>query len=354
MKNATSLVLLMLVSCMVAQGETLHFKNGDRLTGEWVRVDAKEVIFKSEALGEVTIPTAKLQSFESSRTAMALLKGGRTVRGKLALSASGNWELDRGDAREPVAAKQIQAIYPQETFEKSVSKVHPRPWQGWKGTTSLGYSLLRGDARTNTLNVGLNATRHQPSLSGLPERFRTDVFVNALFSGSRSLDGNSTSTNTVSSGVRQDFLFTSTNFVFLLGQLDHISTQGLDLRQTYGTGVGRDLLHKPHVSLSFLGGTTVVQEAYQGDVYRQNAEGLLGQKSQIKLLPNVGVSTSLSFYPNITDGGQYRVEGNTVLSTKVTHHISFTTGLTDLYTSSTLSGYRKNTLTLATALAFGF
>jgi putative salt-induced outer membrane protein YdiY len=332
---------------------TLLFKNGDRLTGAWVRVVGTKVVFKSENLGEVTVPLEKLKSLETSKVAVAILKDGRTTRGRLSLSESGAWHLQEKEAVQTVAANNVEGIYPQPIFAPLNPEKYNRPWQNWNGTGTFGYSLVRGDRRANSLSLGLNATRRQPDLPGLRERYRSNVFMTMLFANTEQ-NNITTSANSLTFGLRQDFLFNPTDFVFVLGQVDHIATQSLNLRQTYGGGLGRDLIRSANTHLSFIGGLTFVNEQFFDGTRRRNAEALLGEKLSWRLTGRVHLDHLFNFYPNVTDVGHYRLDTSTTIATKVNNWLSLTAGVTDRYLSSPPSGSMNNDVSLTTGIGFNF
>lgn len=103
------------------------------------------------------------------------------------------------------------------------------------------------------LELGPTAIHKSPDLPGLTERWRTNFFLNSLFSSTKSASNQTISANSMTTGLRQDFLFTPHDFVFGLAQLDHIETQDLYLRQTYGGGFGRDIIHRSRTQFSLLG-----------------------------------------------------------------------------------------------------
>jgi putative salt-induced outer membrane protein YdiY len=347
---------LFLAACCALPGkaDVAHFKNGDRLTGEWVRVEGDKIVFKTETLGEVQIPTEQLESFQSATPAVLLLKGGTSVRGKLALIPSGDWQVQTKTGKQWVAADSLQIIYPEETYKEKGLGHKPKPWENWKGKGALGYSLVRGDQSSRTLSVDFNATRRIPVVPYLNERSRTNYFLNMLFAHTQTPDGLRISANTFTSGVRQDFTFTPRDFWFLLAQFDHSDTQSLNLRQVYGGGLGHDLVKNSRVNLQLLGGVTFVKENFQLQVQRSNAEGLAGEKLSWKLTDWLGLDHFLSFYPNLTDRGNYRFDTSSTLSTKITSRLSFNTTFTDHFLSQPLPGRRQNEVILTTGLGVTF
>jgi putative salt-induced outer membrane protein YdiY len=351
-----ALTLLILVGLWVpARGDTLLFKNGDQLTGVWQRVDAGTMVFKSENLGDLSVPVGKVQSMNSTKPSAILLKTGEAYSGMLSLLESGAWELKGEDGGiRHVPAESVVAIYPLEMYIAMAGATDiPRPWQNWKGTGNVGYSLVRGERDAGTMSIGVNAVRRQPDLPGYKETFRTNYHLNMLFTNTKT-DGVSASANSVSTRLRQDFLFTPTNFIFMLGQWEHIQTQSLDLRQTYGGGVGRDLLRRPKFDMQFLGGMTFVRESFANGELRQNAEALIGEKLAWRFRKSVSLGHSLDFYPNITEGGAFRVDSTTTLSTRISSRFSFNTTVADRFFSRPQSGRQRNELIFTTGLGFNF
>ena len=354
MPRATALMLALFCLGGTAQAEVVLLKNGDRLTGEWVRVNDGKLVFKAEDIGEVTIPVAKMKSFATEKVGVALLKNGKAYRGSPALDDSGDWVLSLNGGRLSLSAASVEAIYPQEVYLPREPEEGQRPWRLWHGTGNLGYSLVRGDSRAATTAISFAATRKQPDLPGLNEKFRTHYMFNLLFANTQTLSSPRVSANSASSGLRQDFLFSPTNFVFLMAQLDHIEAQSLNLRQTYGSGLGHDLLKHPHTVFSFLGGLTFVKEDFFGKVGRQNVEGLLGERTTLHLTERVRFDHLLNFYPALSSAGQYRFDSSSTLSTKLISRLALTTGFTDRYLSNPLPGHMKNELILTTGLGFNF
>jgi hypothetical protein len=336
-----------------ARCDIVHFKNGDQLSGEWQRVNGSTLVFKSDNLGEVSVSISKIQSMDSTRNSAILLKSGDAFRGMLSLLESGAWELkgEDGGVRH-VAPGSVMAIYPLQTYYSKAGETR-RPWQNWKGSSSVGYSLVRGDRDAGTLSIGVNAVRREPDLPGYQERFRTNYLLNVLFTNSRT-DGVRTSANSVSTSLRQDFLFSTTNFAFALGQFEHIQTQSIDLRQTYGGGVGHDLLRRPKLNMQILGGLTVVRTSFATGEIRRDAEVLMGQKIGWKLSDTVGLTHSLSFYPNLTSTGDYRFDTSTTLSTRISSRLSFNTAVADRFLSRPLVGRQRNELIFTTGLGLRF
>jgi putative salt-induced outer membrane protein YdiY len=346
--------LAIIVSDGAAKSEVVVFKNGDQLTGSWVRVTEDKILFKSEALGEIPIPVSKVKTMTSKTPAVILAKAAVAYSGRLSLLESGEWELrgeDGGTRRVPAAA--VVAIHPMEVYRARGEEAAFRPFHNWQGQANLGYSLVRGDRDASTLSLGVSGTRRFPNLPGFRERFRTNYLLTMLFANTR-MNGVRTSANSITTSLRQDFLFSPANFVFALGQLEHSQTQSLDLRQTYGGGFGRDLLQPPRLGLQLLGGMTYVREDFAGPERRQNAEALVGEKLSWKISNNVNFTNHLNFYPNLTDRGEYRADTTSTLSLRISSRLSFNTTIADRFLTNPLPGKQKNEVVLTTGLGLDF
>jgi putative salt-induced outer membrane protein YdiY len=350
------LVLLLAVIAFggVAKGEVVKFKNGDQLTGSWVRVNGDKIVFKSEALGELSVPVSKIESMASATPAVILVKSGEAYSGKLSLLETGEWELkgeDGGTRR--LGASSVQAIYHLDVFRAKGEEAPFRPFHNWQGKANLGYSLVRGDHDASTLSLGVNGTRRFPNLPGFNERFRTNYLLTMLFANTRT-NGVQTSANSITTSLRQDYLFSPTDFVFVLGQLEHIQTQSLNLRQIYGGGLGRDLLRRPRLGLQFLGGVTYVREAFQDTPVRRNAEALVGEKLSWQISDDINFENYLNFYPNLTDPGEYRVDSTSTFGIRMSSRLSFNTTFANHFLTHPLPGRQRNEVVLTTGLGFNF
>jgi Protein of unknown function, DUF481 len=356
MKRFFLLALILILGAGQARSEVIQFKNGDQLTGQWVQVLNGGLRFKSEVLGEVTIPIAKLKSFSVPKAAVVILKKDNiALRGNLSLLPSGEWQLASEHSVKVLSGDSVEAIYPLEVYETKSLEQTVAPWRNWKGTGTFGFGTVRGDLQSTTWNLGLNAMHKSPDLPGLSERWRTNFFLNSLFSSTKSASNQRISANSLTSGLRQDLLFTPNDFVFGLAQLDHIETQSLYLRQTYGAGFGRDIKHSSHTQFSLLGGSTYVNERYYDGTHRKNMEALIGEKVGLGLSGRVRLQHFFNFYPNLTDTGQYRFETITTVSTHLFSHFSFNTSISDRYLSQPPQpAIQSNEVTFTTGLGYSF
>src|SRR5439155_3801384 len=173
MRPRFCLIPIVLVMAVAARAEVVMLKNGDRLTGHWTSVVEAKLLFKSDVVGDVSIPIDQIRSFAPAETVVVLLPKGETVSGNLSVADGEKLEVRNASATRTFAAASVEAIYPEAIEGAGGSR---KPWRNWRFNGNLGYSLLRGDRAANTASLGLDAVRRQPNLPGLKERWRTNFF----------------------------------------------------------------------------------------------------------------------------------------------------------------------------------
>jgi putative salt-induced outer membrane protein YdiY len=228
-----------------------------------------------------------------------------------------------------------------------------RPWQDWAGTVNLGYSVQSGNQQTNTLSSSVDARRERPPAPIFSHHGRTNVHLTMLLSNAIEA-GTSIGANTFSTSMRQDILFAPGNFVFGIVQFDHVGTEGLSLRQTYGGGSGYDVVLTRRGTLSFFAGLTFVREVFSTGGAQQTAQLLIGEKFRFQLTPRVRLDHTANTYQNLSILGQYHFDTRTAVDVKLTNRFSLNTGLIDLYLTNPAPGSRRNNFALTTGIAATF
>jgi hypothetical protein len=329
--------LICLLTALGARAQGIEFANGDHLSGKWLSVEGTTIEFRSAALGKVAIPVAKVASFTIGQPIVVVLQDGTAIPGDRARFSAGAWTVESHGGQRKIAAADVAAIVPAASYRSSVSEEKARPWRGWKGRATFGYSLQNGDQNARTVSIGVSAVRRQPNLAGLHERWRTNYAFNLLFANASSA-GEQISSNSLTTSLRQDYFLHPHNFLFVLGQLDHIQAQNLYLRQTYGGGYGRDLLSSHGIRLSLLAGATFANEKFVGAPAEQFAEALVGEHATIQFNKKIQFDNSFTFYPNLTNRGDYRFDTSSALAFKLNSWLSANMGLTNFYLSRIPTG----------------
>jgi putative salt-induced outer membrane protein YdiY len=348
-------VLLAVIASLCAQAawaDVVTLKNGDRVTGKLVTVKGGNLDLKSDILGDLKIPIDKVASFSVEQPATLFVKGKTPVEGQLQLEPSGDWQVTAKGQPQKVAAASVDVIMPASDYH-SLVKHTGEPWQDWKGNASLGYGLQYGNQQTRTFTTTVNAVRERPETPIFTPHWRTNFHLTTLLSSSAENNVFVDSRN-LSTDVRPQYLFRAADFIFGLVQFDHISTQGLYLRQIYGGGYGHDLIKTSRGTFSVLGGLTYVHEKFFNGDWDDSADALIAERLSYQFSDRVRLDHDFNFYPNLAHAGENRFETATTLSARLPGKFSLNAGVIDFYLSTPRAGKKKNSVTLTTGIGYTF
>ena len=355
MKRAviTSTLLAFVSLGGVAKADVVVLKNGDRITGTFQSVRGTSLTLLADALGNLIIPIANVAGVSLDEAVTVVVSGQPVLRGELTLGASGDWQLTDVDGiTHTIGAGAIEVILPVERYQSIVDH-QARVWQDWTGTVDLGYSVQHGDQRAHTFSSGMDARRERPQDPIFVPHGRTNLHQTVLLARAAEA-GTSISSTTFSTSVRQDILFTTGNFVFGIVQFDHVGTEGLSLRQTYGGGSGYDRSVTGRGTLSVIVGLTLSRERFSSGGAQQTAQLLTGEQFRFQLTPRVRLYQSANAYPNLSILGQYHFDIRASLDVTLTDRFFLNTALTDLYLTNPAPGSRRNNFTVTTGITTAF
>lgn len=335
-----------------AWADVVTLKNGDRVTGKLVTVKGGNLSLKSDMLGDLTIAMDKVASFSAEQPAAVVVKGGTVAEGQLQLEPSGDWQVTANGRPQTVAAASVDVIVPASRYQSLVEHT-AEPWQDWKGSASLGYGLQQGNQNTRTFSSTISAVRERPEAPIFTPHWRTNFDLTTLLSSSTE-NNVFVDSRTFSTSVRPQYLLTPANFIFGLVQFDHVSAQGLYLRQTYGGGYGRDLIKNSRTAFSVLGGLTYTHEKFYNGEWDDSADALIGEKLGYQFSTRIRLDHDLHFYPNLSSTGEYRFDTTTTLSAKLAGKFSLNAGVIDLYLSTPPAANKKNSVTFTMGIGYTF
>jgi putative salt-induced outer membrane protein YdiY len=341
------------ILCFAGSGraDVVTLKNGDRISGTLVTIKGGTLQLKSDILGALSIPMDKVATYSVDKPAAVIVKGKEPVQGAVQLSPSGDWQVKTNGGEQTIPAAKVDTIMPEDTYQ--VMMATPKVWQAWKGGASLGESIQHGNQETNTFTTTISAVRERPAGPIFKKHLRTNFGLATLLSHADQ-DSSSVTSHTITTNLRQDYLFSPSDFVFGVGQLDHISTEGLYLRQTVGGGFGRDVITSPRTTFSLIGGMTYQHEKFFTGAFDSTANGLVGETFGRQFSKRLRLDHSLSFYPNFSQLGEYRFDTTTAVSLKLSHRLSANASVIDLFLSNPPPGNKTNNITFSTGIGYSF
>jgi Protein of unknown function, DUF481 len=351
---------LLFLLAIPALADQIVLKNGDRLTGLITKSDGKELVIKTDFEGDVTVKFDAIQSITSAGD-LNITLGGKTVVGPV--TTNGDNVVVATKAAGPVEAPKasvtlVRSPAEQAAYEKSL---HPGWGEGWAGGLNLGFAITRGNSATKNLNIAFNAAR-----TGFHDKLI--LYTNSVYA-TNDLSGASphTTSNSIGGGARYDHNFSPRSFGFVNGDFFSNSLQYLDLRSSFGGGIGLHAIKNAATSLDLLAGLNYTRESYSGippvppattnQSYSKSYAALtLGDAFTHKLGKSTDITQSFFFYPDLSDTSQYRFTLNAGTVTKLNEWLGWQNSFGDVYVTYPLRplGTKANDLQLATGINISF
>jgi putative salt-induced outer membrane protein len=143
-------------------------------------------------------------------------------------------------------------------------------------------------------------------------------------------------------------------FVFGLVDLESDQFQDLDLRFSPAGGGGYHAIANKSTQLDFRLGVSANREFFSTGLNRTSAEVLLGEQLTHKFSERTSVQEQLTFFPNVSDTGAYRVNFDTTAVTAVRKWFSWQLTISDRYLSNPVPGLKTNDILYSTGVRLAF
>jgi putative salt-induced outer membrane protein len=354
-------VLIGVVLSLLAVGvraDQVILKNGDRLTGMIVKSDAKTLLIKTDLAGDVNVQWDAVTAIVSSQPLHLGLKDGQTVVGTVA-TADGKFEVATKTTGEITTPKDAVVTVRDDDEEKSYDTEidrlkNPRLTDFWTGLLDTGLSLTRGNSSTLSYTLAAKAVRQTT-------RDKITVYTTAVYATDATTPPSHTTAHAILGGVRGDLNVSDHLFVFGFTDFQYDEFQHLDLRNTLGGGLGYHVIKTDNTTFDVFGGGDFEQEYFSPNppdvptsVTRKTGEIVLGEELDMKVNTRTTFSEKASFFPNVTDTGQYRFQFDATAATKLKSWLSWQVTFGERYISNPLTGLKGNDTLLSTGLRLTF
>jgi putative salt-induced outer membrane protein YdiY len=332
--------------------DVLVLTDGERLVGKFLNAAGGQVTFKSNMAGVLTVNLADVEELKSEGKFVVFAKGAAVH------TAADATKLPTGTVS--VAAKKLEvkpASGPAQSMPVAdVGKVlnatavdaAQKPaslLQNWHGLANLGLTLQAATTDSRTATLFASFTRDSPGEGWLKARNRThlDYFGLAFYSYKR-FDPTTTHVALFQANFVQEHYWNSKWFVFGGASFEHASTQGLDLLQAYGGGVGYKLLEGKHGELDVRGGLGFMRQEFVDPSINRSMLGSRFGMSYSKTFHN-GIVFSLNggARPAWTYPKAFFAGGNMSLTIPISKHFGFNITENETFLNLPSPYRRKNT-----------
>ena len=323
-------------------------KNGDRLTGRISRMEKSSVDFETDLLGKVVVPWNAIVKIQSDSPLYVAVTDDRVVFGKVSMR-DGRLEIEpkNGDSLEYAkdAIRTMRSEDEQRAFMSRPPAKTPNSFDLWGGSLDAAISATRGNSDTETVNFGVRAARVSP-------HNKLSFYLMSILSDSAGGSRAPAFANTLRGGYRYEVNVSRRSFSFSFTDFEHDQFQGLSLRLVGGGGMGFNLVKNPKTSFQIFSGGSMNREHFRNGIQRHSREFVLGNDFVRQVNRNVSVTETLFMYPNLSDRGQYRVNLDSSIVTRLNNWLGWQVTVSNRYVSNPASNSKNNDLLLTTGIRF--
>jgi len=320
-------------------GDQVVIKNGDRVTGAFVKKDAKTLTLKSEFFGVVTLPWYQIDSVKADTPINVVLPGNQTVKGTLA-TAGGKIEVAAGAEKRSVAAADIVALRnadEQTAYERLLA---PRIQDQWAGTASIGWTGTRGNAKTATFATALNTAR----VTNTDKLF---MYFNSIRASATVNNTNAQTAQAVRGGWGYNRNLKPCIFFNGFNDWEYDKFQNLDLRMVIGAGLGANVWKAERGRFDLLGGLAYNREKFDPirplrPFVRNGADDYWGDDFNYKLNARTTFFQSFRMFNNLQQSERWRMNFDMGASTQLTKWLNWSIALSDRFLNLPVPGRKKN------------
>lgn len=329
----------------------LIFVDGEKLIGHLERATSASVVFKSDMAGEVTIDWSKIQELRSPQKFAAIPKNVKLRRredtsnvpeGTIASTAK-QVELTRspGAPAQTVATGDLAQLLPLPDVEKAFQRTAFT--EGWAGGATAGISLTEATQTNQTFTAAVNLVRAVPSENWLDASSRTIFDYNEAYSKLTQPGSPAVKTSLFHTDLEQDWYLSPRVFVFGHAMFDHNLSQGLDLQQTYGGGIGLVVFKTAKQEFDFKASVDYIDQQFETALLNKKLVGsIFGETYVQKFAHGILLNEQGGITASWNDTNAYSAFAGAGLTFPVYHHFGLTVGALDDFLNDPPPGFKKN------------
>jgi len=289
--------VLLSVLCLVGLCPTLYadeviLKNGDRLTGQIVRMTDGKLVFLSGVVGEVTVNLTDIKTFSSNEPIEVHLKDGTVLHQPVAAAEPNQFTL-----------KTAAPLQPQKFSLADVASINPpaKPQPKWTGSISGAVSSTHGNTKAESVAASVSVQRRS-------EKDRTTA--GADYGRSEQRDRTTRLDETIEDWWRAraqyDYFFTKKFFGFMNARYERDAIADLDRRIVVGGGAGYQWIETPKTSFSTNLGLASLYEKFDNQLGSNSEISLqLGYNFEKRFNEKLRFIHDLVYFPSLEQFSDY-------------------------------------------------
>ena len=346
--------------------DTLVLNDDEKLVGHFIRSNGGNLRFKSDLLGEVTVPWSKVKELRASGPYTVVGKdiklGRRSDTSRLpkgSLEATGKQITVAGaPGAEPQTVSVADAAHVIESSEFEQQVMHsPGPAEDWTGSISAGATLVQATQQSRTFSGGFALARTVPIEAWLDPHDRTLVDFNFASGIVKQPGAAEIKTDIIHGGLERDEYFSNRRmFGFAQATFDHNYSQGLDLGAQVGGGLGWTVVKSAANVLDAKASLTYLHQSFDGSVSSDQslAASNFAEAFTHKFKHGVVLAQTVSVTPTWNIMKDWLANASVALTVPAYKRLNIALGAIDSYLNNPPPAFKKNSFQLTTGLTYSF
>jgi len=250
-KNISLLFIIVMVSFLITENglaDEVRLKNGDKLTGQIVRMQEDKLILKTTYAGKITIIWQEVAGIHIYGSVKIVLKDETTLEGTTEADEDGKMKLNT-----------VKLVAPATFSLEDVRAINPEPVKTVKITARANASVTSERGNTKSDNYYFDGE--------FVARTKKNRYTIGGELSNEKADDVTTSQNWLAYGNYSHFL-NEKWYLYAKTLFEHDEFKDLNLRSTLGAGAGYQFFETPLLNLSISAGLSMVDENF--DVAEDN------------------------------------------------------------------------------------
>ncbi|HEX4769937.1 MAG TPA: DUF481 domain-containing protein [Bryobacteraceae bacterium] len=347
-----------------AAPDVLVLKNGEKVIGQLQNATSSAVTFKSDGFGEITVDWSKVAELKTSQRFAAIPAGVRIkdssdqTKVPVGTVSASDKDVELSPAAAPAPAQtlpvsSISNLIQEQAFQKALE---PKNFfRGWDGGVTIGVLVTQATQNSQSYSGSLNLTRIVPNETWLDQRSRTAININQAYGEVNEPGTPTIKTSLVHGDIGESWYLSPRFFILASAAFDHSYSQGLDLQQNYGGGIGFVLIKSALQELDVTATVNYIDQRFADSSLDQNLIGSSFGESYIRKLPRKIVLTEAgTFTPAWNNTNAYSAVGNASLTFPVYHRLGFSFAALDNFINNPPPGFKKNSFQVSVGATYAF
>jgi len=343
------------------QPDVLIFTDGEKLIGQLKSAKGDSVVFKSDMAGEVTVAWSKIQELRTSRPFAVIGKNAKLRRhmdvsqvpqGNVAMTDQKIAVQPAAGAPRTVPVADAGFVVGQPEFDKAINR-EAGFFHDWGGTVTAGASLVHATQDASTFTGGIALVRAEPTEGWLAPSTRTLFDFSAAY-GKVSQPGLADIKTAIYHGdAEEDKYFSPRLFGFGQAAFDHNFSQGLDLQQTYGGGLGWTAYKSAAAELDLKAAFSYIHQSFNISTSNESLVGsTFGEIYTLKFQHGILLNEQFSATPAWNNTSAYFATGGVSLTFPVRKRLGLALASLDTFLNDPPPGKKKNSFQFTAGLTY--